>query len=141
MNFDEHLARHRNADGSYDLAAAEQARYQELSADPEVLDELARKAASAERRAWESSNREHLAAQFKAGQGVLPFESLDLDAMVPLGGSVVVRLGDMNHDRIRLRKDLRTRKHIEENEAYRREMEFWFHVEGELPPDGTVGDL
>ena len=141
MTFEDHLAHHRNADGSYDLAAAERALYQELAADPNVLDELARKAASNDRRAWEASNREHLAAQFKAGQGVLDFDNLDLDAKVPLGGSVVVRLGEMNHDRIRLRKDLRTKKHIEENEAYRREMEFWFAAEALLPPDKNLGDI
>lgn len=140
MTFDEHLAATRRADGTHDLAAAEQARYLELAQSPHILDELAHKAASAERRAWESQNREHLAAQFKIGQGEFTFD-LDLDAKVPLGDSIVVSLRDMNHERIRLRKDLRTRKHIDENRAYDREMSFWYAAEAMLPPGGTIGDI
>lgn len=137
MTFEEHLNRHRTADGEYDLAAAEKARADELRSMPEALDDLADKAANAERRRWESSNRDHLRKQFLAGQGSFA----DMDARVPLGDSVVVRLGDMNHDRIRIRKDLRTRTHLDENRAYDAEMTYWLDRERRLGPGETLDDL
>lgn len=141
MTFDEHVRQHVTADGGFDIAAAEEARCAELLASPDALEDLARKAASDERRKWEARESEHLRNQFKAGfpaQGVL---ALDLDALVPLGESVSVELGEMTAPRIQTRKDIRTRTHLRESDAYGREMEFWYEVETLIPPGGTVRDI
>jgi hypothetical protein len=141
MTFDDHVRQHITGDGSYDIAAAEAARVAELLATPDAIEELARKVASDERSKWETRARDHLRSQFKAGFVQDSLFALDLDALVPLGDSVAVELGDMNEERIRIRKDIRTRVHLREGDAYAREMEFWFAVEAIIPPGGTVRDI
>lgn len=140
MTFDEHVRQHCTGPGEYDIAAAEDSRVAELMASPDALEDLARKAASDERHKWETRESEHLRSQFKAGfvQGAL---ALDLDVLVPIGDSVAIELGDMNIERIRIRKDIRTKVHLRESDAYGREMEFWFAVESIIPPGGTIRDI
>jgi hypothetical protein len=137
MTFEEHLAYHRNDDGSYDLGAAEQARAKELAEDPTAIDSLARKAAKQERARWESQETTKLRKQFM--QPALSPE-LELDTMVPLGESTAVRYGEMNHDRIRLRKDLRTRVHLDELRAFDAEISHWLQTESLLGADENIGD-
>ena len=141
MNFEEHLDRHRNPDGTYDLAAAEADLCADLRSTPDALDELARKAAKHERRAWESSNRDRLHEVFKGTQGVLALDPDQLQVKVPLGGNIAVSLADMDRARVQLRKDLQTKRHLEHNEAWDREMRFWFGVEAVLDPGQIVRDL
>lgn len=137
MTFEEHLANHRNADGSFDTAAAEADLAAEYAGDPQAVSDLAKKAASADRRRWESSNRGHLRKQWTARQGTL----LDLDAMVPLGDNTVVTLGSMNQDRIQIRKDLVTKSHIDHLSAFTSEMEFWMHWRDLMDPTDTLSDI
>jgi hypothetical protein len=136
--FEDHLEACRNEDGSYDLAAAEKSRAEELAETPGEIDRLAAKAAKAERNAWESRNREALKKQFL--QPALSPE-LDLVTKVPMGGSSVENLGAMNEKLIRLRMDLRTETHIGENRAFDTEIEFWLNTLKLLPPGGTIGGL
>ena len=117
-------------------APPERAYAEELAADPSVAGMLAARAANADRKAWESRNREELKKQFR--QPALS-DDLELDVLVPLGKSDFVRLGDMDEIRIRRRMDLRTRKHVDENDAFGREMEFWYGTLENLPPGGTIG--
>jgi hypothetical protein len=137
VTFEEHLENFRNEDGSYDLAAAEAARAEELTREPGEIDRLARKAASAERAAWERSETQNLRKRFT--QPALS-PDLELDVMVPLGGSMVARYGDMNPVRIRLRKDLRTKSHLDENRAYDAEMTHWMQTELLLDDGETIGE-
>lgn len=137
-SFDEHVQRTKNEAGEHNLDLAEKSRYEELLADEDALDEVIRKAVQSERSRWQTSEREHLNDQFKAGQLTL---GTDFDAMVPLGESRFVRLGDMNQIRIQQRKDLRTKKHIDENRAFDNEMSFWLGVEALLEPGGTVSTI
>lgn len=136
MTFEEHLANHRNDDGSYDLAAAEQARADEIARTPGELAALAAKAAKQERAAWERKETNNLRKQFL--QPALSSE-LELEVMVPLGDSVAVRYGDMDHKRIRLRKDLRTKVHLDESRAFDAEMTHWMQTEQLLDDGQTVG--
>lgn len=137
MTFAEHLENHRRDDGTYDLAAAEQARAEELSHSPEEIDRLARKAAQQERAQWERNETAKLRKQFM--QPALSVE-LELDVKVPLGGSSAVDFGDMNHERIKLRKDLRTKVHLEENRAFDAEMTYWMQTEQLLGDGQTIAD-
>jgi hypothetical protein len=137
MTFEEHLADHRNDDGSYDLAGAEDARAKELAEDPGAIESLARKAAKQERARWESQETTKLRKQFI--QAALSPE-LELDVMVPLGESTAVRYGEMNHDRIRLRKDLRTKVHLDEIRAFDAEMTHWLQTEPLLEDGETIAD-
>lgn len=135
MSFQDHLEDHRNEDGSYDLAGAEEARAEELAGDPDAIESLAGKAAATERRRWESNNSARLRKQF--GQPALSGE-LELDVMVQLGDNTVVRLGEMHRERIQIRKDLRTRTHLDESRAYDTEMTHWFQTEQLLDGDATI---
>lgn len=141
MTFEEHLDNNRDADGNYDLAAAEADREAEILAElaenPDQLNRIAHKAAASERKAWETRNSNHLGKQ--VAQPALS-ESLELDAMVQIGGSTAVRLGDMNHVRIRSRKDLRTKVHLDESRTYVAEMDFWEQTERLLEDGETVAE-
>lgn len=125
MTFEDHLEQCRNDDGSYDLNAAEQARAEELAENTDEIDRLAVKAARAERLAWERKQRDNLGKQFQ--QPALSPE-LDVDAMVQIGDSTVLPYGEMDLKRIQLRKDLRTKVHLDENRAYDAEMTHWFNT-------------
>lgn len=137
MTFEEHLESFRNADGTYDLAGAEQARAAELASDPGVMAKLAAKAAKHERSEWEKKETANLRKQFE--QPALSPE-LELDVKVPLGDSIAVAYGDMNHVRIRLRKDLRTKVHINENRAFDAEITHWMHTETLLDAGQTIAE-
>jgi hypothetical protein len=135
MTFEEHLAHHRQADGSFDVAAAEADLAEEYANDGDELERLAKRAAASERRRWETSNRNHLRKQWSEAQG-----SLDLEAMVPIGDSIVVPLGAMNGDRIAVRIEMVTKSHLDHLNAFTSEMEFWRHWRSLLGPDETIGD-
>jgi hypothetical protein len=135
MNFAEHLERHRNDDGSYDLDAAEAARAKELADSPESTAQLALKAAKHERAAWEKTETANLRKMFS--QPALSPE-LELEIKVPLGDSTAVAYGDMNHIRIRLRKDMRTRIHLREIRAFDVELTHWLDTEALLPDGQTI---
>ena len=134
--FAEHLEATKGPDGEYRLDVAEAEHAKALAEDDSMAAKLAARAAKADRSAWEAANRNELKKQF--AQPALSAD-LELDVLVPLGNSTAVPLRDMNEIRIRQRMDLRTRKHVDENDAYGREMEFWFQVLGNLPPGGTLG--
>ncbi len=135
MTFEEHLKDHRNDDGSYDLSATEAARADELAQEPEEIAKLAAKAAKQERAAWERSETASLRKQFM--QPALAPE-LELDVLVPLGDSTAVRYGEMNHVRIRLRKDLRLKVHLDESRAFDAEMTHWLQTEPLLNDGETI---
>ena len=135
MTFEEHLARHRQSDGSFDVAAAEADLAAEYASDGDELEQLAKRAAATERRRWESSNRNHLRKQWTEAQG-----SLDLEAMVPIGDSIVVPLGSMNTDRIAVRIEMVTKSHLDHLNAFMSEMEFWRHWRDLLGPNETISD-
>jgi hypothetical protein len=137
VTFEEHLENYRNDDGSYDLAGAEQARADELANDPGVIAHLAAKAAKQERAAWERNETANLRKQFS--QPALSAE-LELSVKVPLGDSVAVEYGDMDHKRIRLRKDLRTKVHLDENRAFDAEMTHWMRTEQLLNDGETIAE-
>lgn len=136
MTFEEHLENYRREDGSYDLAGAEQARAQELADDPGEIDRLAAKAAASERGTWERQNAKRLSKQLS--QPALS-PALELEAMVQIGDSTVVRYGDMNHVRIQMRKDLRTKVHLDEGRAFDAEITHWLQTEQLLDPGETIG--
>jgi hypothetical protein len=137
VTFEEHLANHRNVDGTYDLDAAEEDRRYELETSPSEIVKLARKAAKHERKVWQDNETTRLRKQF-----VQPALSPDLDLAikVPLGDSRAVDYGDMNHDRLRLRKDLRTETHINENRAFEAEMTHWTQTEQLLNNGETIAE-
>lgn len=135
MNFEEHLTNHRNTDGTYDLDAAEEDRRHEIETTPQELVKLARKAAKQERTSWLSAETASLRRQFQ--QPALS-PSLELDVMVPLGNGSVVRLGEMNHDRIVLRRDMRRRVHEDAAAAYAVEITHWEKTEQLLQRGETV---
>jgi hypothetical protein len=137
MNFDEHLANHRNADGSYDLDAAEEDRRYEIETNPAEMVKLAAKAAKQERAAWQSNESQNLRKQFE--QPALS-PDLELDIKVPLGNGTVVRLGEMNPVRITIRKDMRTKTHLNEIRAFDAEMTHWLHTEPLLNNGETIED-
>lgn len=137
MNFDEHLDNHRRADGGYDLDAAEEDRRHELETDPGEIVKLAAKAAKQERAAWSSQETANLRKLF--AQPALSPE-LELDVKVPIGDSTAVRYGDMNRDRIRLRKDMRVKVHLDELRAFESEMTHWLHTEPLLNDGETIAD-
>lgn len=134
---EEHLANHRNADGSYDLDAAEEDRRYELESDPAEVVKLAAKIAKQERIAWQAKETMNLRKQF--AQPALSPE-LDLELKVPIGDSTVVEYGAMNHDRIRLRKDMRLKVHLDELRAFDIEMTHWLHTEPLLHDGETIND-
>jgi hypothetical protein len=135
MRFEKHLGNYRNDDGSYDLNAAESARAQELAQTPGEIDKLAAKAAKQERAAWERNETASLRKQF--AQPALSPE-LELTVKVPLGDSVAVEYGDMDHKRIRLRKDLRTKVHLDEGRTFDAEMTHWMRTEQLLNDGETI---
>jgi len=137
VTFAEHLENYRNDDGSYDLVGAEEARAQELAENPGEIDRLAAKAAKQERTAWERQNAQLLGKQLS--QPALSPE-LELDAMVQIGDSTAVRYGEMDHKRIRLRKDLRTKVHLDESRAYDAEMTHWMQTEQLLSDGETISE-
>jgi hypothetical protein len=137
VTFEEHLQNHQNDDGSYDLEAAERARADEIARTPGEIAALAAKAAKHERTAWENKETANLRKQFM--QPALSSE-LELEVMVPLGDSVVVRYGDMDHKRIRLRKDLRTKIHLDEARAFDAELTHWMRTEQLLDDGQTITD-
>lgn len=135
MNFEEHLENHRRTDGSYDLDAAEEDRRFELETDHAEIVKMAAKAAKQERSAWQSTETANLRKQF--AQPALSPE-LEMDLKVPIGGSTAVRYGDMNHVRIRTRKDLRIKTHLDESRAFDTEMSHWLHTEPLLNDGETI---
>jgi hypothetical protein len=135
VTFEEHLEKFRRDDGSFDLAAAEKSRAEELAEDPDALQGLAAKAAAQERAAWERKNSTILRKQLM--QPALSPE-LEWETMVQIGDSTAVRYGDMNNVRIRLRKDLRTKVHLDENRAYDIEMTHWMTTEILLDDGETI---
>lgn len=139
MTFEEHLENHRNDDGSYDLDAAEAARAQEIrdSFDDEQIDKLAAKAAKKERSDWANKETEHFRKQVL--QPALS-AALELRTKVQLGDSIAVNYGDMDHKRIRLRRDLRTKIHRDEFRAYDAEMNHWDQTEPLLDDGETIAD-
>lgn len=137
MNFDEHLSNHRNTDGSYDLDGAEEDRRFEIETNPAEVVKLAAKVAKQERIAWQSTESQNLRKQFE--QPALS-PSLELDVKVPLGNGTVVRLGDMNHVRITIRKDMRIKTHLDEIRAFDAEMSHWLHTEPLLDSGETIED-
>lgn len=125
MTFEEHLENHRNADGSYDLDAAEEDRRYELEMDPEGILKYARDVAKQERASWESKETANLRKQF--AQPALSPE-LEMDIKVPVGKSKAFRYGEMNEVRIRLRQDMRTKVHLDEGRAFDTEITHWLHT-------------
>ena len=135
MNFEDHVFNHQRADGTFDLDAAEEDFRFELENSPSELLKYAARAARSERKSWTDRETQNLRKQF-----VQPALSplLELDAMVPLGDGTVVRLGDMNHARIEMRRDMRRRAHDDEGRAYAAEVAFWERVEHLLQAGETV---
>lgn len=137
MNFEEHLVNHRNPDGTYDLDAAEEDRRYEIEASPEGIVAYAAKVAKQERKAWHDKETAKLRKQFQ--QAALSPE-LELQAKVPLGDSVAVEYGDMNLDRIGLRKDLVTKVFIDHTRAFDAEITHWNQTLKLLDPNETIAD-
>lgn len=137
MTFEEHLQKHRNADGTYDLDAAEEDRRYEIESTPGEVIRLAAKIAKQERDAYVNQETTKLRKQFE--QPALS-SSLELDVMVPLGGGTVIPFGEMNHIRIRTRKDLRVQVHLRESRAFDAEMTHWLHTETLLNDGETVAE-
>lgn len=137
MTFEEHLENHRNPDGSYDLDAAEEDRRYEIETSSEEITKFAAKVAKQERKAWQDRETSKLRKQFM--QPALAPE-LDLTVKVPLGDSAAVDYGDMNHDRIRLRRDLRTKVHLDELRAFDAEITHWLQTEQLLGSRETIAD-
>lgn len=135
MNFAEHLGNHRNADGSYDLDAAEEDRRFEMETNGQEIARLTSKAAKQERVSWMSQETANLRKQF-AQPALSPM--LEVDVMVPLGNGTVVRLGEMNLIRVSMRRDMRRRAHDDERRAYAAEVAFWERVEQLLGLGETV---
>lgn len=135
MNFDDHVFAHQRTDGSFDLDAAEEDFRYELENSPAELLKYAARAARSERKSWTDRETAHLRKQF-----VQPALSptLELDAMVPLGDGTVVRLGDMNRERIVMRRDMRRRTHDDEKRAYAAEVAFWERIEQMLRGGETI---
>jgi hypothetical protein len=137
VTFEEHLENNRRTDGGYDFDGAEEDRRHEIETSPEEHIKLAAKAAKQEREAYLRQETAKLRKQFE--QPALS-ASLELDVIVPLGDSTGVRLRDMNHIRIRTRKDMRTQTHINELRAFDAEMTHWLHTEPLLNNGETIGD-
>lgn len=135
MKFAEHLENHRNADGSYDLDAAEEDRRYEMETDSQEVARLSAKAAKQERASWMNQETAALRKQF-AQPALSPM--LEPDVMVPLGNGTVVRLGEMNHARIAVRRSLRRRANDDENRAFAAEVAFWERIEQLLQSGETV---
>lgn len=137
MSFADHLWNHPNADGGFDLDAAEEDFRFELENSPAELLKYAARAARSERKTWTDQQTANLRKQFL--QPALS-PALELDAMVPLGDGTVVRLGDMNLERILMRRDMRRRAHEDETRAFVAEVAFWERVEQLLRRGETVED-
>jgi hypothetical protein len=135
MTFEDHLEATKRADGSYDLAAATVSRAAELATSSEDAARLAKKAAQAERAAWEARETRNLRKMFS--QPALS-PDLELDALVLLGDNTAVRYGAMDHSRIRLRKDMRTQIHRDEFRAFDTEMTHWEQTEALLTAGATI---
>lgn len=137
MNFADHVWNHQNADGSYNLDAAEQDRAVDITGTPQEVSKLAAKAAKQERSTWMNQETANLRRQF-AQPALAP--SLELDVLVPLGNGTAVRLGDMNHRRISMRRDMRRIAHENERRAYLAEVTHWEKTEQLLQAGETVED-
>lgn len=137
MTFEEHLQNHRRADGTYDLDAAEEDRRYEIESTPGEVVKLAAKAAKQEREAYVNQQTAKLRKQFE--QPALS-ASLELDVMVPLGEGNVCPFGEMNHIRIRTRRDLRVEVHLREIRAFDAELTHWLHTEALLDDGETVAE-
>lgn len=135
MNFVDHVLNHPNSDGSFDLDAAEQDRALEITATPDEVAKLAAKVAKQERSTW--MNQETAALRKQFAQPALSPE-LEPDVMVPLGNGTVVRLGEMNHSRIAIRRAMRRRAHDDERRAFSAEVAFWERIEQLLQRGETV---
>lgn len=135
MNFADHVWNHPNSDGSFNLDAAEQDRALDIAATPQEISKLASKAAKQERTAWMNQETASLRRQF-AQPALSP--SLELDVMVPLGNGTAVRLGDMDHVRITMRRDMRRRAHDDERRAYAAEVTHWEKTEQLLRGGETI---
>lgn len=137
MNFEQHLDNHRRSDGTYDLDSAEEDRRHEIETSPGEVVKLAAKVARQERETYLHQQTRALRKQFE--QPALS-PSLEMDVKVPLGDGTVVRFGEMNHVRIRTRKDMRTRVHLDELRAFDAEITHWSHTEQLLSASETVED-
>lgn len=135
MKFAEHLENHRNADGSYDLDAAEEDRRFEMETSGQEIARLTAQAAKQERGSWMNQETAALRKQF-AQPALDPM--LEPDVMVPLGNGTVVRLGEMNHNRIAMRRSMRRRAHDDERRAFAAEIAFWERIEQMLQSGETV---
>lgn len=127
----------RDVDGQYRKDEAEQRLAEEYEKDPTKLKEFARSAARHERAVWETLETALLRKQYQQ-PALLP--DLELSLKVSLGESIAVAYGDMNRERIRIRKDLRTKTHIEENRAYDTEYTHWDNTEASLVATETIAD-
>lgn len=136
-SFEEHLENNRNADGTYDLDGAEEDRRYEIESDPSEIVKMAAKAAKQERTTWQNNETANLRKQF-AQPALSP--DLELETKVPLGNSTAVSYGDMNHVRIRTRKDMRVKTHLDEARAFDAEMTHWLHTEDLLSDGETIRD-
>lgn len=145
MTFDEHLARNKRADGTYDWTAAEEARAAEIEAQlegsPETRKAFARKAAATERRTRDTSERARHSKLFEQSQLALIVED-DLSVHFNLGESVSVELRDMNIDRTALRKDVVSTNFARQAGAFNREIRFLDTMREELStnPEQTFGE-
>lgn len=135
MKFSDHLLNHRSADGSYDLDAAEEDRRFEMESSSQEIARLTAKAAKQERSTWMNQETAMLRRQF-AQPALSP--DLEPDVMVPLGNGTVVRLGEMNHSRIAMRRAMRRRAHDDEMRAFVAEIAFWERIEQLLQSGETV---
>lgn len=135
MNFDDHVFNHQRPDGRFDLDAAEEDFRHELESSPREFVKYVARVARSERKSWTDRETANLRKQFLQ-RALSP--SLELDAIVPLGDGTVVRLGDMNHERIEMRRDMRRRAHDDETRAYAAEVAFWERVEQLLVSGETI---
>lgn len=135
MSFAEHLR--ADANGELDLAAAEADYAEQLRADPDALEAVILSAAKQGRRSWESENRKSLGKLFQ--QPPLSPE-LSETQPVPLGNDKAIEYGRMTQPVIQQRKDLRTKKHLEELDAFQLEIRHWHGTESLLNSGETISD-
>ena len=137
MTFDEHVEAHRDETGAYDLDAAQKARKDELLESVEI-EAIAWKAAADERRSWEKSQRERRNKVFDQPT-IDSSESLEIH--VPLYEGLTRKIGDLNADTLRIRKDRRATTHAREAYSYGREIQWIDHHLKLLGPTQTIRDL
>lgn len=136
--FFDHVRSTLDSDGNEDLQAAEVGLAADLEMTPGIVSQLCKQAAHNARAAWERSESSKRIKVLRGMQQTLDFDDIDLDVRIPLGDSIVVALGNMTDERIRLRMDLRTKAHLEESRAYDDEMSAWMYARGLLLPGETI---